>query len=96
LSALEDAMSVLRDQISDANRRADDAVGLADRTLAQLADANARADVEIATLRDMVGGLRDTVSRAETRAVHAEQRATEAEAASRSMSDLYAEVGDLQ
>jgi hypothetical protein len=37
---------------------------------------------EIATLRDMVGGLRDTVARAETRAVHAEQRAIEAEAVS--------------
>jgi hypothetical protein len=62
-------------------------MALADRTLAQLADAGERAGDEIATLRDTVDGLRDTVSRAETRASHAEQRAIEAEAAARIVAD---------
>jgi hypothetical protein len=52
---------------------------LADRTLAQLADASARTDAEITTLRDVVDGLRSTVSRTEDRASRAENRATEAE-----------------
>jgi hypothetical protein len=75
------ALVALEAALTAANTRAEEALALADRLAAQLADANGRADAEIATLRDMISGrLRDTVARAETRAVQAEQRATEAEA----------------
>src|SRR5215469_3425703 len=74
------ALVALEAALSAANTRAEEALALADRLATQLADASARADAEITTLRDAVDGMRSTVARAETRAANAEQRAIEAEA----------------
>jgi hypothetical protein len=74
------ALAALEAALTSADTRTVEALALADRLAVQLADASARADAEIATLRDMADGLRDTVARAEHRAVQGEQRAKEAEA----------------
>ena len=77
LSAIEAAHV---NEVAALRERADAVQALADQAMAQLADASARADAEITTLRDVVDGLRGTLARAETRAAHAEQRANEADA----------------
>jgi hypothetical protein len=74
------ALAALEAALTAADARSEEALALADRLAAQLADASAKAGAEITTLRDAVDGMRNTLARAEIRAAHAEQLATEADA----------------
>jgi hypothetical protein len=56
---LAGALAALEAALMDANKRADAAQVLAERTLAELADANARADIAIAGERQRADTLRD-------------------------------------
>jgi hypothetical protein len=87
MAALESAVTGLRAQLDEANRRGAAAearvIALeADNRAkdAALANASEHADAEITTLRDAADGMRNTLSRTEDRAVRSEQRVTEAEA----------------
>jgi hypothetical protein len=79
------ALAVLEDALTAANTRAEEAMALAGRVTTELANASARADVEITTLRDTVGGLRDAVARAQTRAKEAEEARQAGEARNASL-----------
>jgi hypothetical protein len=90
LTALEDALGAANARADEALKRADVAVALADRTLAQLADAGARAD-RAETARQSAEGLIASLE-ADLRAkdvaiVDAEARAQEVEQAARIATD---------
>jgi hypothetical protein len=82
LVALEDALMVANTRADEAGKCADDALALADRTLAQLADASARAERAEARadgLRDLLADAERARNTAHAECDQASQRAHKAE-----------------
>jgi hypothetical protein len=82
------ALVILEAALAEANRRAEGALALADRTLAQLSDAAAEAD----TLREAIEGLRAKIARSEVLEARAATERDRADARAQAAEDVAEEL----